>query len=206
VSPEASKVDALVVGAGIAGLTAARRLQERGCRTAVVEAEALPGGRVRTETWEGCRVELGAVYMTRRYEELVRALDALAMRSELVPLPNAFRTGVRRGDRWSYADYRQTANLLARTRDFACFSLLPWRDRASLVKLTPPMTRSGAADAVLRRRQRGVDRWRPAHRRRLGGRRALLRVALDRGLLRVRAQADRHAGGGPCGRRPRVAR
>ena len=149
--PEASKVDALVVGAGIAGITAARCLQERGCRTAVVEAEAIPGGRVRTETWEGCRVELGAVYMTRRYEELVRTLDALEVRGELVPLRNAFRTGVRRGERWSYVDYGQTANLLARTRDFARFSLLPWRDRASLAKLMPPMAR------VVARRMRFFD-------------------------------------------------
>jgi phytoene dehydrogenase-like protein len=140
---EAGKDDALVVGAGIAGLTAARFLQEQGCRVRVLEAAEVPGGRVRTQAWAGCRIELGAVYMTPRYEALVEMVTALGLRGELVPLPNAFRTGIRAGGKWSYADYGHTTNLVMRIQDFVRFSALSWRDRASLVKLarrqsTPP--------------------------------------------------------------------
>ncbi len=56
-------VDAIVVGAGVAGLTAARTLRERGLRVAVLEAADVPGGPVRggdLPGLDGGRVDLGA--------------------------------------------------------------------------------------------------------------------------------------------------
>ena len=41
-------VDAVVIGAGFAGLTAARALQSGGADVLVLEAQDEPGGRVRT--------------------------------------------------------------------------------------------------------------------------------------------------------------
>ena len=59
--PEA--VDAVVVGAGVAGLTAARTLREQGLRVAVHEAADVAGGPVRggdLPGLDGVRVDLGA--------------------------------------------------------------------------------------------------------------------------------------------------
>jgi oxygen-dependent protoporphyrinogen oxidase len=56
-------VDAVVVGAGVAGLTAARTLREQGLRVAVLEAADVPGGPVRggdLPGLDGVRVDLGA--------------------------------------------------------------------------------------------------------------------------------------------------
>ena len=57
------EVDAVVVGAGVAGLTAARTLREQGLRVAVLEAADVPGGPVRggdLPGLDGVRVDLGA--------------------------------------------------------------------------------------------------------------------------------------------------
>ena len=53
-------VDVIVIGAGIAGLAAARRLVELGYETIVLEADAVPGGRVRTDWSLGAPFEVGA--------------------------------------------------------------------------------------------------------------------------------------------------
>ena len=48
-----------VVGAGIAGLTAAYRLKRKGYRVVVYEASERAGGVIRTERREGYLAELG---------------------------------------------------------------------------------------------------------------------------------------------------
>jgi monoamine oxidase len=54
----------IVVGAGIAGLAAARRLREAGMEVVVVEARDRTGGRIHTHSdWEGPVVDLGASWI-----------------------------------------------------------------------------------------------------------------------------------------------
>ncbi|WP_317890428.1 flavin monoamine oxidase family protein [Granulicella paludicola] len=62
--------DVLVVGAGMAGLVAARELGRRGLRVCVVEARARVGGRVWSQAVEGGVVELGAEFVHGRAAEL----------------------------------------------------------------------------------------------------------------------------------------
>ena len=50
---------AVVVGAGIAGLTAAAQLAHLGYETTVVERQAVPGGRAAQATWDGFTFDLG---------------------------------------------------------------------------------------------------------------------------------------------------
>mgnify|MGYP001019870416 CR=1 FL=1 len=51
--------DVLVVGAGLAGLNAARRLERSGLEVVVLEAADVAGGRVRTDLVDGFRVDRG---------------------------------------------------------------------------------------------------------------------------------------------------
>lgn len=60
---EARDIDAIVIGAGFAGVTAARELQARGRRTLLVEARDRVGGRTWTDTFAGQRVELGGAWI-----------------------------------------------------------------------------------------------------------------------------------------------
>ena len=52
-------VDTVIVGAGLAGLTAAKRLHEAGQTVALVEASDGLGGRVRTDVVDGFRLDRG---------------------------------------------------------------------------------------------------------------------------------------------------
>ncbi|MFK4729124.1 NAD(P)/FAD-dependent oxidoreductase [Agromyces mediolanus] len=57
------RCDTIVVGAGVAGLTAARLLQRAGRRVLVLEARDRIGGRVRTDRADGISTDLGASWI-----------------------------------------------------------------------------------------------------------------------------------------------
>ena len=52
-------VDTVIVGAGLAGLSAAKRLHDAGQTVAVLEASDGIGGRVRTDVVDGFRLDRG---------------------------------------------------------------------------------------------------------------------------------------------------
>ena len=49
----------IIVGAGLSGLCCARRLQEQGIASVVLEAADGVGGRIRTDTVDGFRLDRG---------------------------------------------------------------------------------------------------------------------------------------------------
>ncbi|MEU3597682.1 NAD(P)/FAD-dependent oxidoreductase [Streptomyces sp. NPDC006798] len=58
-----SAYDTIVVGAGLAGVTAARELRAQGRRTLLLEARDRIGGRIRTEEFAGLPVDLGGAWI-----------------------------------------------------------------------------------------------------------------------------------------------
>lgn len=60
---DAREFEAIVVGAGFAGVTAARELQARGRRTLLLEARDRIGGRTWTESFAGQRIEFGGAWV-----------------------------------------------------------------------------------------------------------------------------------------------
>ena len=65
-----------IVGGGIAGLAAANRLVEAGCRVRVFDKGRGPGGRMSTRRWDdGRRFDHGAQYFTARDPAFIAALD-----------------------------------------------------------------------------------------------------------------------------------
>jgi phytoene dehydrogenase-like protein len=70
-----SRVDVVVIGAGLAGLAAARHLHSKSFNVAVLEREDDAGGRVRTDIVEGFRLDRGFQILLTAYPELRRQVD-----------------------------------------------------------------------------------------------------------------------------------
>jgi monoamine oxidase len=70
-----SKDDVVVIGAGMAGLTAARALAEAGLKVLVVEARDRIGGRILTQHVDDEAIELGAEFIHGRPPELFALID-----------------------------------------------------------------------------------------------------------------------------------
>jgi phytoene dehydrogenase-like protein len=73
----------LIIGAGVAGLSCARYLHQRGIACSILEASDHVGGRVRTDHVEGFRLDRGFQILLTAYPEARRLLDyeALDLRS-----------------------------------------------------------------------------------------------------------------------------
>lgn len=82
-------MDALIIGGGIAGLTAARHLTGAGLRVTLLEARERPGGRICTHSTGDFPVELGAEFVHGRPEEILALAAEGAV--PIVPVQGSFR-------------------------------------------------------------------------------------------------------------------
>lgn len=78
------ELDALVLGAGPAGLAAASALAERGGRVAVIEPSLRQGGAVRSVVQDGWTVELGPHTLQLESEEDAALMDRLGLGSAML--------------------------------------------------------------------------------------------------------------------------
>jgi len=72
---EEQEVDVLIIGAGIAGLTAAKLAKMAGKKTLVIEASDGIGGRVRTDDKDGFLLDRGFQVLLTAYPEAKKLLD-----------------------------------------------------------------------------------------------------------------------------------
>lgn len=119
--------DVVVVGAGLAGLVAARRLHRAGFDVVVCEASDGVGGRVRTDVVDGWRLDRGFQVLNTAYPALADELDL-----PMLSLRELTRGALvhRDGRRHRLADPRR--DLLGALRT-AVDPLLPPRDKALLL-------------------------------------------------------------------------
>jgi phytoene dehydrogenase-like protein len=123
--------DVIVVGAGLAGLTAARHLHQRGRRVSVLEASDRIGGRIKTDCVDGFLLDHGfQVYLTA-YETAGRELDIPALQL------GSFSAGsmVRLGNRWSMVVDPLRATGWSRIRGAAQTAISPVATIADKVRL-----------------------------------------------------------------------
>jgi monoamine oxidase len=81
--PRTGGVDVVVIGAGFAGLTAARELEAQGLRVQVIEARERVGGRSRPGKLNGRTIDTGGQWVGAGHERLTRLVHEAG--AELVP-------------------------------------------------------------------------------------------------------------------------
>ena len=74
-----SQCDVVIVGAGLAGLSAARVIQQHGLSVVVLEASDAVGGRVRTDIVDGFQLDRGFQVMLTAYPEFKTQVDMRAL-------------------------------------------------------------------------------------------------------------------------------
>jgi monoamine oxidase len=77
-----ASVDVAIVGGGLAGLTAARALEDDGHNVMVCEAREEVGGRTRSRVIDGCVIELGGTFLSLSQWRLTRLARALGLTIE----------------------------------------------------------------------------------------------------------------------------
>jgi len=94
---DSTPTDVIVVGAGIAGLTAAYALQQRGLRVLVLEREASAGGRMRSERHGDFVVDRGAQFVASSYRNMRVLVDELGLRGNMRRLATGRGATLRNG-------------------------------------------------------------------------------------------------------------
>ena len=93
-SGNTTESDVVIVGAGLAGLSAAIELTRAGLSVIVLEAGAKPGGRVRTDLLDGFRLDRGFQLINPAYPQLQRLAKVGALDLDRLQL-QSFEAGVR---------------------------------------------------------------------------------------------------------------
>jgi oxygen-dependent protoporphyrinogen oxidase len=128
----------IVVGAGIAGLTAAYTLQKRGFDVLVLEKEATPGGRMRSERHGDFVIERGAQFIASSYRNMRALASELGLAGHIEKLSDTSNAVLRDGE-FVLSEY-EGLSALRRSRDLSLKSKLRllrilwplWRHRREL--------------------------------------------------------------------------
>ena len=123
----------IVVGAGIAGLTAAYRLQQRGFEVQVLEGEATAGGRMRSERRGNYVIERGAQFIASPYRNMRKLAAELGIAKQIEKLGDTRNAILRRG-RFELTD-SDGLSAFWRSRDLSMGAKL------RLLRMMPPLIR-----------------------------------------------------------------
>ena len=125
-----SNVSIVVVGAGIAGLTAAYELHKAGHDVLVLESKDHVGGRMTTVDWEGFKVDVGAKFVTTSDKSLLGMVHAVGLEDQLVKAKEGLTITVYRDGEL------HSANFLSIPSYFR-WSGVSLRARLAMLKLIP---------------------------------------------------------------------
>lgn len=122
---------AVVVGAGVGGMTAAYRLQQAGYAVTIVEKMPYPAGRTRTVKLGDCIIDAGATVVLSAYDQTLALIDELGISSELESVSG--NMAIPRDGKMHLISLDHPVRGLLAT------PLLSWRSKFALRKLLPPL-------------------------------------------------------------------
>jgi len=141
----------LVVGAGIAGLTAGYQLKQAGHDVLVLERNDYPGGRMANVDWEGFQVDIGAKFVTTADKSLTGMVTAMGLTDQLVKSDEGLTITIYRNGKL------HSANFLSILSYFG-WSGVSLRARLAMLKLAPYFLKMGKLENVYHlERARGPD-------------------------------------------------
>lgn len=139
-----SSPDVIVIGAGVAGLSAAVNLARRGARVCVLEARAVLGGRATSfnDPQTGERVDNGQHVLLGCYHETFRFLETIGTEERVRLQPNldvefVDRCGAR--SRLRCPSLAAPLNLLALLAGLLEWDALTWTDRMAALRMAGPI-------------------------------------------------------------------
>jgi len=115
-----------IIGAGIAGLSAAYELQKAGLSSVVLEKEGFVGGRMSSELLEGFVIDRAAYTLPEFHRSLVGFIEGLGMKDSLVQTPATSST---------FAGKREHQIKIGRPTDFLKYKLLSAKNKKDMIKL-----------------------------------------------------------------------
>jgi phytoene dehydrogenase-like protein len=136
--------DVVIIGAGLAGLSCALSLEGAGVTTALLEATDRPGGRVRTDTVDGFRLDRGFQVMLTAYPEARRLLDydRLQLRK--------FEPGALVWDNGKFHRFADPFRNPLGAAKLIFDPIVPWADKRNVAKLRSRVQRGAYAEIFAR--------------------------------------------------------
>ncbi len=134
--------DAIIVGAGLAGLSCARRLQTKGVDYYLIEASDRAGGRVKSDVVEGFILNHGFQVLQTAYPEAQRLLDYSALHLRAFAPGAVFRIG---GRFHAVADPRRAPRYVIQT---LAAPIGTWGDRLRMVRLNRRLAWTGPEEIL----------------------------------------------------------
>jgi len=146
------RVDTAIVGAGVAGLSCARRLTQAGQTVAIIEASDGVGGRVRTDVIDGYRLDRGFQVLLTAYPEVRRSIDLASLDMHMFAPGALVWTN---GEGYEVGDpFRDPSTLMETVRS----PLLPFADKLRVLRLRSKVRRGEARRLFGKPEQTTADR------------------------------------------------
>jgi hypothetical protein len=134
--------DVIIVGAGLAGLSCAHRIQAQGAEYLLIEASDRVGGRVKTDVVKGFNLNHGFQVLQTAYPEAQRFLDYAALDLKAFAPGAVFRIG---GRFHTVADPLRAPRYVIQT---LAAPIGTWGDRLRMARLNRRLTRAGPEEIL----------------------------------------------------------
>jgi len=131
----------IVVGAGIAGLTAAYQLKKAGLDVLVLDRNDYVGGRMANVDWESFRVDIGAKFVTTADKSLVNMVSEIGLTDQLVKSEEGLTITIYRNGKLHSANFLSIPSYLG-------WSGVSFKARMAMLKLVPHFLRLGKLENV----------------------------------------------------------